>query len=151
MTDPAPQGITDPGGGRRIAVNPPVFFVSAALTIAFAVSGALFAEQAGRVFSRVQTGLSPEFTADAERLDLSIPQGERWAFRYSIRARAFRAPSFVWAETRKLEDEERQHYRAMAHSSEGEPPHDVTGFTRAQLIDDLLNRYARFCHARRMQ
>jgi choline/glycine/proline betaine transport protein len=38
----------------------------------------------------------------------------------------------------------------MAYSSEGDQQHDVTGYTREQLINDLLNRYARFRHARRM-
>jgi choline/glycine/proline betaine transport protein len=38
----------------------------------------------------------------------------------------------------------------MAHSSEGEQPHDVTGYTTGQLINELLNRYARFRQSRRL-
>jgi choline/glycine/proline betaine transport protein len=38
----------------------------------------------------------------------------------------------------------------MTFSSEGDQQHDVTGYTREQLINDLLNRYARFRHARRL-
>ena len=97
-----------------------------------------------------ENGLAPAFVQANDRLDLTVPHGERGAFRYSIRARGFRAPSFVWAETRQAHAAERQHYRAMAYTSEGDQPHDVTGFTGDQLINDLLNGYARFRHARRI-
>lgn len=96
-----------------------------------------------------ENGLSPEFTQSEERLDLVVPYGEQGLFRYTIRARSFIAPSFAWAET-KAAGPQRKHYRAMAYSSEGDQPHDVTGYTRDQLLNDLLNRYARFRHARRL-
>jgi len=38
----------------------------------------------------------------------------------------------------------------MACSSAGDQAHDVTGYTHEQLTDDLLNRYARFRHTRRL-
>jgi choline/glycine/proline betaine transport protein len=97
-----------------------------------------------------QNGLLPELTQDEEHIDLRVPHGERGEFCYTIRRRAFRSPSFVWAETDAEDDADRRHYRAMAHSSEGEQPHDVTGYTTGQLINDLLNRYARFRQSRRL-
>ncbi|MGV2497078.1 BCCT family transporter [Pelagerythrobacter aerophilus] len=97
-----------------------------------------------------ENGLAPEL-ADAEgRIELTVPHGERGVFRYTIRSREFLSPSFVWAETRKSHERERRHYRAMAHSSEGEHAHDVTGYSSAQVIHDLLNRYAHFRQARRL-
>jgi choline/glycine/proline betaine transport protein len=95
-------------------------------------------------------GLAPALERHDDRLVLTIPHGEHGAFCYTIRARRFRAPSFAYAETRKTHGTERQHYRAMAHTSEGDQPHDVTGYTRDQLINDVLNRYARFRHTRRL-
>lgn len=95
-------------------------------------------------------GLTPELEHDAEHLAFSVPHGDRGAFLYTIRSRGFRVPSFAYVETRKSHGTDRQHYRAMAHTSEGDQPHDVTGFTRDQLINDLLNRYARFRHTRRL-
>lgn len=94
-------------------------------------------------------GLVPELTAREERLDLNVAHGDSGVFRYTVRARSFRSPSFAWAETDGQAPEDR-HYRAMAFSSEGDQQHDVTGYTRDQLINDLLNRYARFRHARRL-
>jgi choline/glycine/proline betaine transport protein len=96
------------------------------------------------------SGLSPELECDADHLAFTVPHGEHGAFRYTIRSRGFRAPSFAYAETRTTHGVEPQHYRAIAHTSEGDQPHDVTGFTRDQLINDLLNRYARFRHTRRL-
>ena len=97
-----------------------------------------------------ESGLAPDLREEAGCLELRIPHRERGEFRYIVRARSFRAPSFAWAESRKAHDAERLHYRAMAHSSEGDQPHDVTGFAAEQLINDLLNRYALFRQTRRM-
>ncbi|BBC72618.1 choline transporter [Altererythrobacter sp. B11] len=97
-----------------------------------------------------ESGYAPELTQHGDLLELTIPHGDRGSFRYTIRNRPFLLPSFVWAEPRKAQDAEPRHYRAMAHTSEGDQPHDVTGFTRDQLIHDLLNRYARFRHTRRI-
>ena len=96
-----------------------------------------------------ESGLVPEASEGEGRLELNVPHGDRGVFRYTIRARSFRSPSFAWAETDGQVPESR-HYRAMAFSSEGDQQHDVTGYTRDQLINDLLNRYARFRHARRL-
>lgn len=96
-----------------------------------------------------ESGLAPQLVQGQDRLDLDVPHGDRGLFRYTIRARSFRSPSFAWAETRGAAQEPR-HFRAMANSSEGDQQHDVTGYTRDQLINDLVNRYAGFRHARRL-
>jgi choline/glycine/proline betaine transport protein len=95
-----------------------------------------------------EAGLAPRVEAKADCLALTVPHGELGAFSYVIRTRALTGPSFTWAEPRMAKPVERKHYRAIAHSSEGEQPHDVTGFGHDQLINDLLNRYAHFRHAR---
>lgn len=95
-------------------------------------------------------GFEPEIAEEEDCLSLTVPHGERGAFTYTIRNRPFLMPSFVWAETSKSKNAEQRHFRAMAHTSQGETPHDITGFSRDQIITDLLNRYARFRHSRRM-
>ncbi|EJW09355.1 High-affinity choline uptake protein BetT [Rhodovulum sp. PH10] len=93
--------------------------------------------------------LEPRFLRQDDRIELTVPHGERGVFAYTIRARGYRAASFAWVETRRSHDTDRRHYRAIAESSESEQSHDVTGFTHEQIINDLLNRYARFRQSRR--
>ncbi|MCY1644102.1 BCCT family transporter [Methylorubrum sp. SL192] len=90
-----------------------------------------------------ESGLSPEVVRSAERIDLIVPYGDRGAFRYGIRVRGLRNPSFAWAENPSKSSDER-HYRALVQTSEGDRPHDVTGYGRDRVIDDLLKRYAQF-------
>jgi choline/glycine/proline betaine transport protein len=97
-----------------------------------------------------ENGLVPQLDHDDSHIDLSVPHGEFGVFRYTIWSRGYRSPSFAFAETRKVHDSERKHYRAMAQTTDGDQPHDVTGYSSDQLIHELLNRYARFRHTRRL-
>lgn len=97
-----------------------------------------------------ERGLAPSIAQEEDRLTIVVPHAERDTYHYTVRIRGFRAPSFAWAETRKLQGSEQHHYRAMVSSSDSDQAHDVTGFSVEQLINDLLNRYAKFRHARRM-
>jgi len=96
-----------------------------------------------------ESGLASELTQGEGQIALNVPHGDRGSFRYTIRIRSFRSPSFAWAESEGKAPESR-HYRAMAFSSEGTQQHDVTGFTTEQLINDLLKHYTQFRHARRL-
>lgn len=95
-------------------------------------------------------GLLPRLEEGEGQLDLTVPHGDRGAFRYTVRIRAYRAPSFAFAEAPGSARRDRRHFRAIAHGSDGAVPHDVTGYDQDQLINDLLNRYARFRQARRI-
>src|SRR3546814_2681167 len=48
-----------------------------------------------------ENGLTPELTQDPGHLDITVPHGDRNMFRYTIRSRGFRAPSFAFAEPRR--------------------------------------------------
>ncbi|MEN3973408.1 BCCT family transporter [Sphingomicrobium sp. XHP0235] len=61
MDDPVLEEAAPAGASPRIAVNPPVFFVSAALILAFALFGAVAPDLAGRLFDRVQAGIVADF------------------------------------------------------------------------------------------
>jgi choline/glycine/proline betaine transport protein len=98
-----------------------------------------------------ERGLAPAVAQEQDRLAIIVPHADREAFHYTIRSRSFRAPSFAWAETRRAQDSERLHYRAVVSSSDSDQSHDVTGYDIERLINDLLNRYARFRHARRIE
>jgi choline/glycine/proline betaine transport protein len=95
-----------------------------------------------------ESGLSPEVVRSNERVDLVIPHDDRGAFRYGIRVRGYRPPSFAWVENPSRSPDE-HHYRALVQTSEGEKPHDITGYSRDRVIDHLLKRYAQFRAVRR--
>lgn len=97
-----------------------------------------------------QNGLSPDLATRAEAIEFSVPHPQLGTFRYAVRTRAYRSPVFAFAEMPKAQTREPQHYRAIATSSEGDQPHDVTGYSQTQLINDILNRYARFRQSRRI-
>src|SRR3546814_13732322 len=80
-----------------------------------------------------ENGLTPVLTQDPGHLDITVPHGDRNMFRYTIRARGFRAPSFAFAEPRKPSSSERQHYRAMARSPEG-VPHEIGRASRRESV-----------------
>jgi choline/glycine/proline betaine transport protein len=96
-----------------------------------------------------ESGLTPVIGQKEGWVDLTIPHGELGTFQYSIRAKSFNAPTFAWIEQRTAQPDS-MHYRAIARSSEGDQPHDVTGFSDEQVINDLLNRYAHFRHTRNL-
>ncbi|MFL9841946.1 BCCT family transporter [Sphingomonas sp. ST-64] len=97
-----------------------------------------------------QSGMVPQVERGEDFSELRIPHGELEAFRYVIRIRGFRVASFAWAASAKETLQEKRHFRAMAHSSGESSAHDVTGHSPDQLINDLLNRYARFRQQRRL-
>jgi choline/glycine/proline betaine transport protein len=92
-------------------------------------------------------GLAPRVTGDAGRVALTLQHEDLTVFRYMVRLRELRAARFAFAETRDATTGEERHYRAVAQAPDGEPV-DVTGFSREQVINDLLKRYARFRHGR---
>jgi choline/glycine/proline betaine transport protein len=61
LTEPVPSDAPQPAAGRKAEINPPVFFVSAGLILAFALFGALAPETANRVFTTVQALIVADF------------------------------------------------------------------------------------------
>ena len=59
MDEPLEAG--DIASAPRMQVNAPVFFISAALIMAFAAFGALFPERAGTLFTALQSGIVHDF------------------------------------------------------------------------------------------
>lgn len=82
---------------------------------------------------------------------LQVNAGFAYLFGLPVSAPVQRVPiAVITGMATEPAEPEGRHYRAMAYSPEGELPHDVTGYTREQLINELPNRCARFRHARRL-
>jgi choline/glycine/proline betaine transport protein len=89
-----------------------------------------------------ESGHLANLSGSRDRLDLAVDHAGGDAFRYSLRVKGFRAPTFALAEPLLSGDDERT-WHALVESSENNRTTDVSSFTREQLINDFLARYAR--------
>ncbi|MBF8780456.1 choline BCCT transporter BetT [Pseudomonas fulva] len=64
-------------------------------------------------------------------------------FIYEIRPHAYAMPSFVMSDT---PNEERKYFRAEVHLREGGQDHDVMGWSREEVIGDILDHFERHMH-----
>ena len=90
-----------------------------------------------------QSGHEATLQCGSDRLDLVVGTAGANAFRYGVRVKGFRAPTFALAESPLSGDDERS-YHALVESSQDAASTDVTGFTKEQIINDFLARYARW-------
>ena len=64
-------------------------------------------------------------------------------FLYEIRPHAYAMPSFVMSDT---PNEERKYFRAEVHLREGGQDHDVMGWSKDEVIGDILDHFERHMH-----
>ncbi|MCO7567841.1 choline BCCT transporter BetT [Pseudomonas sp. S 311-6] len=64
-------------------------------------------------------------------------------FVYEIRPHAYTMPSFVMSDT---PGEERKYFRAEVHLREGGQDHDVMGWSKEEVIGDILDHFERHMH-----
>lgn len=84
----------------------------------------------------------------SDRVELVVGRGGVDVFRYAVRVKGYRQPTFALAE-RPLEGEGERSYHALIESSQDGASMDVTGFSKEQIINDFLARYARSRSGRR--
>jgi choline/glycine/proline betaine transport protein len=89
-----------------------------------------------------EAGLSPVVLAENWSADLSLEEGEQRSFQYRLRARGFSSPTFAWTAGRA--SSERRSYRIVVATANED--YDVTGYTKNQLINDLLRQLAAHRH-----
>ena len=97
------------------------------------------AEQFREKSLRVETELDP---ANAS-LSLEVGHGEETPFLYRVVMRGYFTPSFAVAglDARNLRN--RRYYRAEVHLAEGSQDYDLVGYSREQIINDMLDQYER--------
>ena len=69
---------------------------------------------------------------------LKVFHGEEHDFVYQVHARAYLQPSFMMDEE---DEEERQYFRAEVFLHEGGQDYDIMGWTRDQVIGDIIDQY----------
>ncbi|QEA39612.1 BCCT family transporter [Pistricoccus aurantiacus] len=83
-----------------------------------------------------------EGSGDEEHLELNIALGDEQNFTYQIWPRRFTTPSFAlrarWTNA--------HYYRLEVYLLEGSQGYDLTGYTKEQVIEDILDQYERHLH-----
>ena len=74
---------------------------------------------------------------------LIVGAQDKTEFVYEVRPHAYSMPSFVMGEK---DSEERKYFRAQVHLREGGQDHDIMGWSKEDVIGDILDQYERYMH-----
>ncbi|WNW14301.1 choline transporter BetT [Pseudomonas sp. DTU_2021_1001937_2_SI_NGA_ILE_001] len=93
----------------------------------------------------VEKGLSVTKPDDPapDSVSLEIGHGEERPFIYQVRMKGYFTPSFALSGMGSRHLNNRRYYRAEVHLSEGSQDYDLVGYTREQVINDVLDQYER--------
>ena len=80
---------------------------------------------------------------------IEVRHGEEIDFYYSVHPRAYDPPSFTLRDTRRERAEALKYYGAEVHLREGGQDYDIMGWSRSDVINDVLDQYER--HMRFLQ
>ncbi|MCH9690697.1 MAG: choline BCCT transporter BetT [Gammaproteobacteria bacterium] len=75
--------------------------------------------------------------------ELTIFHGDEIDFTYQVFPRAYLQPSFM---TDNKEDEEQKYFRAEVFLREGGQNYDIMGWSKDQVISDIVNQYEKHMH-----
>jgi len=93
----------------------------------------------------VEKGLSVVTQEDpsADSVMLEIGHGEERPFIYQVLMRGYFTPSFARGGIGTRDLRNRRYYRAEVHLSEGSQDYDLVGYSKEQVINDILDQYER--------
>jgi choline/glycine/proline betaine transport protein len=83
---------------------------------------------------------------DNDRCWIEVSHGEEMDFFYSVHARPYTPPTFVMSDVRTKRGEQLRYYRAEVYLREGGQDYDVMGWTREQIIADVIDQYEKHMH-----
>ncbi|MCK2169431.1 choline transporter, partial [Thalassospira xiamenensis] len=85
---------------------------------------------------------------EGDRVYLTVDLGQEMDFVYGVRVRGYTRPSISMRqlEHSKRKAESDRYYRADVFLSEGGQDYDLMGFTREQVIGDVLDQYEKHMH-----
>lgn len=90
-------------------------------------------------------GAQTHIDKEDERVALHVGHNNELDFVYKVRPQAYALPSFV--ENDEDDDQtERKYFRAEVHLSEGGQNYDIMGWSRQDVIEDILDQYERHLH-----
>jgi choline/glycine/proline betaine transport protein len=77
---------------------------------------------------------------------LAVQHGAEVDFRYEVRPRSLDQPNFTLQDSSAEPAETRKYFRAEVHLGEGGQDYDLMGWTRDDVIGDILDQYERHLH-----
>ncbi len=77
---------------------------------------------------------------------MEVFHGEEIDFFYLVRPRPYEPPAFSMDNTRPRQLEKHKYYRAEVHFKEGGQDYDIMGWSKEEVINDVLDQYE--CHIR---
>ena len=87
---------------------------------------------------------------DDKRCKLEVQHNVEVNFVYEVRPRAYTRPDFMShddeSDDSDEEREERKYFRAEVHLMEGGQDYDIMGWSRDEVIDDILDQYEQHMH-----
>ncbi|MFW6092415.1 MAG: BCCT family transporter [Pseudomonadota bacterium] len=86
-------------------------------------------------------GVRADVKRSEDSIDMTVFHHDEPDFEYAVVVRGFRAPSFTMTATQENGGDAQRYYRAEVHLAEGSQGYDVMGYTKEQLISDILAQY----------
>jgi len=80
------------------------------------------------------------------RMWLEVLHGEEHNFYYGVRPRTYTPPAFAMRDTQKRRGEALKFYRAEVYLSEGGQDYDLMGWSKEQIITDVIDHYEKHMH-----
>ena len=102
-------------------------------------------ESVSSELSKQGVNSSIELKTEKQIPSLVVLHGEEEDFFYEVTPRAFLQPSFTLDDD-VGEDEEQKYYRAEVFLREGGQGYDIMGWTRDQVIGDIIDQYEKHMH-----
>ena len=78
-----------------------------------------------------------------DNVSLEVGHGDERPFIYQVQMRGYFTPSFARGGMGNQELKNRRYYRAEVHLSEGSQDYDLVGYSKEQIINDILDQYER--------
>jgi len=91
-------------------------------------------------------GLSVEVQHEDGRVEMIVYYEGEADFIYAVQLHGQRAPSFAVPDFDIDKDESHKYYRAEVHLAEGGQHYDIMGYTKEQVIGDVLSQYDKHMH-----
>src|SRR5690554_1014947 len=95
----------------------------------------------------LKQGFAAEVRAGKEnRVEFEVQHGSEVNFVYEVRPRAYLQPDLTCQEGDEACELERKYFRAEVHLAEGGQDYDIMGWTKDEVIEDILNQYDQHMH-----